>query len=617
MASLINEHQQWFDSQTGELLTNGLVYIGTRNLDPQVLANQITIYSDRELTTPIANPQTTNSNGQTANKIWIKGQYSIAVTNSALVQKYQELDNGTDTTIDNIKVDNMTALIAVDTTINQFATPLGFHSSGDGGGGVFYYDSTSLRSEHNGLTIIDPTRTIGVWDASEQTAWFATSASTDLGCWKRSYTGAINFAWGGVTSDGVDQTVLLVIILDSLSETNRGSYELNELTSFDRKSIVAAIPPSVTIIDNSGYDYNSSGETTKKYGIMDFGSNNGSFEMHYSIESGHHAVLETNNYGNSGSTSADERKQSWLYSVGNFTTQGENKRGYRGAAIQQFTKSTGTTFWTWGLRSLAPWAAIDAEYELWKTGEAVTIGDFRYTGPYHYQATTTGTTGSTIPSHTTGSVSDGGVTWLYTDNADRSIIQVDQYNRMLMGTGSFAETFRHKVNETDPNGGSYVMDLVSTGVSKHSLFKLTPTNSSSVETSVPYLQAQADTGLRIMKSDGASDLGAFTEDGLLLRENRKVFTTSIDDSTPTTSDVAVLYLVPTGALTVTALDDGSDGQIVEVIVGNALVTFSNSSTLLLTGSANVTTPAAFSTITFMKVPASISDRWIEISRSIK
>lgn len=95
MPSLITEHQQWKDDTTSELLVNGNVYIGAVGLDPQVLANQITIYSDRALTTPILNPQTTNSNGQTENKIWIPGDnYSIAVTNSADVVKYSELDNG-------------------------------------------------------------------------------------------------------------------------------------------------------------------------------------------------------------------------------------------------------------------------------------------------------------------------------------------------------------------------------------------------------------------------------------------------------------------------------------------------------------------------------------------
>ncbi len=98
MPSLLDERTQFFDSATDELLVNGSVYIGVSGLDPEVLANQITIYSDRALNTEIPNPQTTDSNGQTTNKVWVPGKYSIAVTNSASVVKYSELDNGSDQT---------------------------------------------------------------------------------------------------------------------------------------------------------------------------------------------------------------------------------------------------------------------------------------------------------------------------------------------------------------------------------------------------------------------------------------------------------------------------------------------------------------------------------------
>lgn len=49
----------------------------------------------------------------------------------------------------------------------------------------------------------------------------------------------------------------------------------------------------------------------------------------------------------------------------------------------------------------------------WTTGESVTSGDYRsYNGNY-YTASTTGTTGATPPTHTSGSASDGTITWAY------------------------------------------------------------------------------------------------------------------------------------------------------------------------------------------------------------
>jgi hypothetical protein len=95
MPTVIPEQQQWHDSTTGKLLVDGKVYIGEVGLDPTVLANQLTLFSERSLTNGILNPQATDSNGQTEQKIWFaESKYSIAVTDSADVVKYLELDNG-------------------------------------------------------------------------------------------------------------------------------------------------------------------------------------------------------------------------------------------------------------------------------------------------------------------------------------------------------------------------------------------------------------------------------------------------------------------------------------------------------------------------------------------
>lgn len=50
---------------------------------------------------------------------------------------------------------------------------------------------------------------------------------------------------------------------------------------------------------------------------------------------------------------------------------------------------------------------------VWASGVAVNKNDQRYYGLYLYQAATAGTTGATPPTHTSGTVSDGGVSWIY------------------------------------------------------------------------------------------------------------------------------------------------------------------------------------------------------------
>lgn len=91
MPARIDERTQFVDA-AGTPIVNGNIYIGVQNSDP--VANPITIYSDRALSVPIANPQLTDSDGRAVNKIWIPGDYSIRVDNSLGVQQLLDLDSG-------------------------------------------------------------------------------------------------------------------------------------------------------------------------------------------------------------------------------------------------------------------------------------------------------------------------------------------------------------------------------------------------------------------------------------------------------------------------------------------------------------------------------------------
>ena len=92
MAALIDAGTQFIDETTGVVINNGYVYIGDDTLDPE--ANPQTIYSDRDLTVTITNPQRTGTDGRTVNKIWIANRFSIKVEDENNVQRYQELTNG-------------------------------------------------------------------------------------------------------------------------------------------------------------------------------------------------------------------------------------------------------------------------------------------------------------------------------------------------------------------------------------------------------------------------------------------------------------------------------------------------------------------------------------------
>lgn len=94
MAALVSEWRSYQDID-GKPIVNGFVYVGVSKSDTK--ANPVDIFSNRELTTPIANPQRTDSYGKTVNKIWTGGKYSLLVTDENDVQILSDPDVGNDT----------------------------------------------------------------------------------------------------------------------------------------------------------------------------------------------------------------------------------------------------------------------------------------------------------------------------------------------------------------------------------------------------------------------------------------------------------------------------------------------------------------------------------------
>jgi hypothetical protein len=67
---------------------------------------------------------------------------------------------------------------------------------------------------------------------------------------------------------------------------------------------------------------------------------------------------------------------------------------------------------SWSNENTGPWSA-EADAIIWSSGEAVLQNQERKNGFNYYFATGAGTTGATPPTHTSGTVSDGGVSWTY------------------------------------------------------------------------------------------------------------------------------------------------------------------------------------------------------------
>ena len=87
-------------------------------------------------------------------------------------------------------VDSIAELKLISGSIADKLEVLGYYEKGDGGGGLFYWDSTSTETD-NGGTII---QAIGI----------------TTGRWKRVYSGSVNVKWFGVKGDGVtDDTIAI------------------------------------------------------------------------------------------------------------------------------------------------------------------------------------------------------------------------------------------------------------------------------------------------------------------------------------------------------------------------------------------------------------------------
>jgi len=422
----------------------------------------------------------------------------------------------------------------------------------------------------------------------------------------------------GAVGDGVtDDTAAILLAANSGAKV----ISIPENVLFDRTLLLASLPSGVVCLDWSSInDFTFAGQTSKHVGIIT--SDIAESDTHWAIDSGHHAILTTNNFGTSATTSASERKASWLWAVGQYQLGGLTHRGFRGAAIQQFTKESGDTFWKWGIRSIAPWSAIAGEYEEWATGQVISgAGVYRVgTTSQHYVSTGAGTTGATPPTHTSGTVSDGGVSWTWVDSADRTLFQCDEYGRWILGSGTSGNaTFQQKVGLTDP-AGNYRFIGASRGISKYAQFVLNPTDSGGAESAQPFVRAEDGVGLRVMKSDGSTDLARFSDSaGFGVHASASLSSGTINSatgSTPSVANTGTIYIGNSGVTSITDLANPVNDQIVHLVFTNANTTLVHSSTFMLSGSVNVT-PTAYSVVTMKRVHSSVSGRWIELSRSIK
>lgn len=429
--------------------------------------------------------------------------------------------------------------------------------------------------------------------------------------WTRQYDGAINVKWFGASAVyGSDINTIKIQEAINNSMLVTIPYGIK----FNRDALVGKF----IIKDNSMVNsFSGPGETNTSVGIIsnDVANN----DTHYTVSSNHHPVIALDNTHTVDTESSDRRRASLFWSTGRFNNVGDLSDGYRGAGILQWGKHPISDFWTMGIRRIAPWKAIENDWNYWYQGVATEIGTYVYVHGLFYKSTTSGTTGTTAPTHTSGTVSDGGVLWEYVSSSDATLFYVDEHGRVSIGAGTSTATLNINGNVTTPDGGGHVSVLLTPSLtSTNSSIKLRSKDAGGVTIESPYLISTTAGLLRVVTTTGTpvvdfNDSTGFGLRGVVSRS----FTSAINlDTTPSVLNTNVLYINNNALTNITALDDAVNGQEVTLMFSNSNTTLVHSATLMLTGSANVT-PTAFSTITFLRSPSSISSRWIETARSIK
>lgn len=253
----------------------------------------------------------------------------------------------------------------------------------------------------------------------------------------------------GILNTGVDQTAALVGLMATLADEGfRGVIYIPYGTAFDIAAVYRSVPPGVILDDESSVNFGQPPGYKNRVKLL-FSGDSESDDTRQMLGSQHHPSFTLMNIGTAGSPSADKRYASLYHAVG--------FNGYPDQITARqilFSQAPGKSAWRMALLRAVPYDA--AMGVRWKTGVVVTSGSsVCYYGNNYYVAASTGTTGSTPPTHTNGSASDGGVSWAFkgaylqagtdfyvdTDGEAGFAFSGDLIQKFIAGPKTYAQTY--------------------------------------------------------------------------------------------------------------------------------------------------------------------------------
>lgn len=254
------------------------------------------------------------------------------------------------------------------------------------------------------------------------------------------------------------------------------------------------------------------------------------------------------------------------------------------------------------VRYLTGASAIYQIQDIWRTGISVTANDYYIYDNKVYQAQTTATTGATAPTHTSGTVSDGTVDWLFVENL---LPLASTANSLIMigdGTeapplGSWAQALRLLCNGDLGIGWGDSIRFVDSGQTEGN----------------PKIYRNSNE-IRISADDGTAYMrfaSTFTQRvGMAKLLANVVFSDA--DTTPSVQGGEIFKTNNSGATTITQFDDMLINQEFRVYFTDTNTTIAHDGVnISLKGAVNVT-GSGDQCITFYAITAS---KAIEISRN--
>lgn len=380
--------------------------------------------------------------------------------------------------------------------------------------------------------------------------------------------------------------------------------------------VVESMPENI-IIDTSGTRTvwrDDSGAYNTKIGLGQLSKDSANNDSLGQIVSGHNTALQLLNTGGAGTSSGDKRLCSFLFSNRILDPEISGRIGYQNTAIVQLGQRTSKDYWTYNIRRLAPWEAAGATFfEFWSEGVLIPAGGYVRSNNQIYKTVSGGTTGSTSPSHTSGSVSDGGVLWDWVSTGDTTIFSVTEDGYISNG-GAFNVDDLLSLGMT--KDGNAAVNWSAKGISNDVVVRGFPTDAAGIiDLQVPYQRSRSSSKSFFIEGVNGQ-ITEFTKDAV---ENKKAVLTSEttisnNASTVDVTGISSIILSNTSATSISYFTNGANGQVLELMATNSNTTLVNGSLLRLEGGINLTMNAF--DVVRLKKPKTTS-AWVEASRSIK